>query len=366
VTRSASRFPASVPAVDLGVFQGDHIAGRRASDFPQEAVLEGLVITLAELGALDAAHDRSARHARVAWMERRAPLLARDASAPEFASDLREATTLPGGSSGWTPAVTFRTFDSSMPGAREVARATPTLSPDGIAIRCDQRSMLAFRREYEFAYDGSNGGREGNLDDGFSIVADSGAANRRACRLATRGSAIKMTTVSLRFRPVDFPLLSMRVRVVENVTGVDPTAARRGANDAAFKLWLVLRDSRGGATGETRLFGYTWNAPDARGAMPVPGTFLEALSSRRSLVVKTLPEAWLVAIGNARDGAWQEIERDLVADLARAYPGVPPEALEVVAVTIQSDSDESRGRSLSLVDHLLIRPRPRVAAAPAH
>jgi hypothetical protein len=361
VARSASLFPASVPAVHLGEYDGDHIAGRRASTFPQEAFLEAVVVTLAELGALDGRGDAKARSARKDWLQRRARFAGNGMTASEFTSDLRAPAPLPGGSSGWTPTATFRTFDATLPGAREVALATPALAPQGIAIRCDQRSMRAFRTEYEFAYDGGNGGAENNLDNGFSIVADDATESKRACRLATRGAAIKMTTVSLRFRPVDFPALDFRVRVAENVKAVDPTARRRGANDAAFKLWFVLRDARKGTAGDNMLFGYTWNAVDTAGRLIPDGAFVEALSSKRSLVVKTLPEAWLVAIGDMKSTNWQRFQRDLAADLARAYPSIPASALEVIAVTIQSDSDESNGRSLSLLDYITVAPRTRVA-----
>ena len=104
----------------------------------------------------------------------------------------------------------------------------------------------------------------------------------------------------------------------------------------------MVADTRPGAKDATRLFGYTWNAATRDGVRPANDTLLEAVSSRRSLVVTTLPEAWLIAIG-AAGAEWQEITRDLVADLRRAYPGVPLDAFEVVGITIQSDSDESRG-----------------------
>ncbi|MEQ1693313.1 MAG: hypothetical protein ABMA00_18625, partial [Gemmatimonas sp.] len=225
-----------------------------------------------------------------------------------------------------------------------------------LVLHCDQRDLGEFRREYEFIYDAGNGGREGDLLDGFSIVADKGASTGRACHLATRQSAIKMTTVSVRFRPVEYPSLSMRLRVPGNVRGVDPSLRRRGASDAAFKLWFVVVDKRPGATNATRLFGYTWNALNKDGERFIDGAFLEAVSSRRSLVVTTLPEAWLVAIGATGD-AWQDIVRDLAGDLRKAFPAVPVDAFEVVGITIQSDSDESKGTTEVYLDEVAFRPR---------
>ncbi len=366
VALSAARFPADVPSVDLGTITGDHIAGITASSFPQEAFLEAVVITLGELGALDARSDATWMDAARDWREGPGQRYAASAVAAPFAKSLRPRAPLPGGSAGWTPQATFRLLEASSQQDRGIQSMSPQAHPDGFVMRCDQRDLGEFRREYEFIYDAGNGGREGDLLDGFSIVADKGSRSGRACHLATQQSAIKMTTVSLRFRPVDYPTLSMRLRVPVNVRGVDPSLKRRGASDAAFKLWFVVVDRRPGVANATRLFGYTWNATDRDGKRPPDGGLLEAVSSRRSVVVTTLPEAWLITIGDEKVGGdWQQIVRDLSADLRRAYPGVPADAFEVVGVTIQSDSDESRGKTEVYLDEISMRPRvARASGAP--
>ncbi|MBL0173045.1 MAG: DUF3047 domain-containing protein [Gemmatimonadaceae bacterium] len=358
VALSASRFPADVPSVDLGSVRGDHIAGITASAFPQEAFLESVVITLGELGALDSTSDAAWATAQRDWRHSAGRQRAAATIAPPFATSLRARAPLPGGSAGWTPQATFRLLEASSQQDRGIRTMMLQSHPDGLILHCDQRDLGEFRREYEFIYDAGNGGREGDLLNGFSIVADKGATTGRACHLATQESAIKMTTVSLRFRPVEYPSLSMRLRVPVNVRGVDPGVRRRGASDAAFKLWFVVVDKRPGVPNATRLFGYTWNAADRDGLRPKDGSFLEAVSSRRSLVVTTLPEAWLVAIGAEKTGdAWQQITRDLAADLRKAYPNVPTDALEVVGITIQSDSDESKGKTEVYLDEIAFRPR---------
>lgn len=362
----AARFPASVPSVNLGIVNADHIAGIAASSFPQEAFMEALVVTVAELGALDPATDRKWQTAQQHWMRPENLALHAPVMAVPFKQSLRARAALPGGSAGWTPQATFRLLEADdlhkSSNAKNVRTMTPAMIPQGFAMHCDQKDLDEFRHEYEFIYDAGNGGREGDLDDGFSIVADRESSTGRACRLATRRSAIKMTTVSVRFAPVDFPTVSMRLRVIGNVQGVDPSTRKRGANDAAFKLWFVVRDTRPNAVNATKLFGYTWTAVNGDGERSPEGDLREAVSSKRSVVVKTLPEAWLITIGDPAAGAnWQRIERDLAADLKRAYPAVPVEALEVVGVTIQSDSDESRGRSEALLDEIAFRPRTFLA-----
>ena len=359
VALSASRFPQSVPAIDLGRVNGDHIAGRIASSFPQEAFFEALVITMGELGVLDAANDKNWRDAQRAWMNAHANDNA-NSKVPSFARSMRVATPLPGGTTGWTPTATFRTFDPGSMSEVEIGSVAADRFPNGIAFQCDQQDMLAFRREYEFLYDAGNGGQEGDAHNGFSIVSNKQTTSGRACHLSTRQAAIKITTVAYRFRAADYSQLDVHLRVEKNVKGVDPTARRRGANDAAFKLWFVLRDMRAGAAKTTRLFGYTWAAPDADNKMPDVGSVVEANSSRRNLIVTTLPEAWLITVGGPKaDGTWHHIQRDLFADIQRVYPGVPADSMQIVGVTIQSDSDESHGESEVLLDAVTIRPRAK-------
>ncbi len=358
VAVSAAQFPASVPAVNLGVVAGDHIAGIRASAFPQEAFLESIVVTLGELGALDSTTTETWARARRVWQTQPGHGEHSASRAPSFAQSLRPKSPLPGGSAGWTPTATFRLLEASSVQDRGIKTMTLAGTPAGLAVRCDQRNLNDYRAEYEFIYDAGNGGREGDLLDGFSMVADKGSSSGRACHLATTGSAIKMTTVSVRFRPNDFPTLSMHLRVARNVHDVDVGMHHKGANDNAFKLWFVVRDTRKGAPNATRLFGYAWTSLDREGTRPPDGGLREAASSRRSLVVTTLPEAWLVTIGDPALGdKWQQITRDLASDLRRAYPGVPVGAFEVVGVTIQSDSDESHQQTEVYLDHVTFGPR---------
>jgi hypothetical protein len=53
------------------------------------------------------------------------------------------------------------------------------------------------------------------------------------------------------------------------------------------------------------------------------------------------------------------VTRNLAADIQRAYPGIPLASLRVIAITIQSDSDDSRGETDVLLDYLTMRPQRR-------
>jgi hypothetical protein len=344
VALSSSRFPASVHAVNLGTIAADHISGRLASSFPQDAFLEAVVITVAELGGLDTA-------GRKRWTEAVQKLRGNtkddDAIAGHvapFPSSLRPQQPLPGGSTGWKPDATFSATRPVDPGGRVIRMLTPAADPNGFTFRCDQADMLAFRREYEFYYDSSNGGSENEFANGFAIVPSPESAGGRACHLASSGTAIKMTTASFQFRPVDFPQLAMRFKVVKDLSGVDAGKLRKGKNDAAFKLWLVLEDIRPEGSHERYMFGYWWPGRDASGHFARSDSLVEALSSRRNLVFSTLPEAWLITIGAQNQvGKWQDVKRNLASDIHRAFPGIPASAFKVVGITLQSDSDESHG-----------------------
>ena len=374
VTRSASRFPDALHAIDLGVLDADHIAGRLASSFPQEAFLEALVISVAEAGGLEP-ESRPAWTAGIAARARAGRSAAvLHGRVPAFDASLRAAPRAAGAATGWTPERTFHMaklaafIDADV---REMSR-----DRDGVMLRCDQRDMAAFRAEYQFSYDAGNGGSEGDTDDGFALVPDGGAAGGRACHLATRQSANKMTSIAYRFRPVAFSALRMRMRVDRTVTGVDVSTARRGRNDTPFKLWLVMRDMRESSNRRIVMLGYSWGTADATGHVAPSGALVEAASSRRHVLFSVLPEAWLVTVGGPDAlGSWQTIERDLAADIRRAYPGIPVEALQVVALTLQADSDDSHGSTEALLESLRIGPgadglhaaaagQPTVAPAP--
>lgn len=340
VALSSSFFPAGVHAVNLGTVAADHISGRLASSFPQDAFLEAVVITVAELGALDPA----TRKAWTAEVLKRGDKLAADktgARVAPFASSLRPRSPLPGGTSGWNPGATFSATRPIDAGGRTIRMLTPATDPAGVAIRCDQSDMLAFRTEYEFFYDSSNGGSENEFANGFSIAPSPGSPGDRACRLATTASAIKITTASFQFRPVDYPTLRMRFRVVKDLASVDAGKLKKGKNDAALKMWLLLEDARAG--GKHYMFGYWWPGRDVNGHFAPADSLVEALSSRRNLVFSTLPEAWLITMGTPDQvGKWQSVERNLETDIRRAFPGIPSSSLKVIGITLQSDSDETR------------------------
>ncbi|MEK7401198.1 MAG: DUF3047 domain-containing protein [Gemmatimonadota bacterium] len=377
VSVSASRFPKPVRAVDLGVVEADHILGRLASSFPQDAFLEALIVTIAELGALEPGSGESWREMLASreggglWRAMFASRADADREAqrvPPFAASLRAESSLPGGATGWTPQALYRAAGIDRFADLPVSLMDPRRQTDGVRLRCDQRNMMAFRREYEFFYDAANTGAEDDAASGWSLTAARGSSTGRACRIATTVSLARMTTAAFRFRPVDYPRLRLKVRVDRNVSGVDVTKAANGINDAALRVWLVLRDTRPSADRRMIMFGYVWAGADASGQVPPAGAVSESRTSRRNVIVTTLPEAWVVAVGGpAAEGRWETIERDLDRDLARAFPGIPVEALQVIAITLSADSDDTHGGTEAYLESLefqsgTVRPSGRVSA----
>jgi hypothetical protein len=224
---------------------------------------------------------------------------------------------------------------------------------------CDHEDMRAFRAEFAMLYDAGNGGSDNSTQNGFAMTA-ADTESGRACRLHTQRSAMKMTTVAFRFAPADFPQLAVRARVDREVTGVAPGKGGSGKNDATLKLWYVLRDERPASKGRRVLFGYTWAGTDAQGRTPAADSLMESGASRRRIGFSVLPEAWVINVGGpAARGQWTTVTRNLAADIQRAYPGIPLASLRVIAITIQSDSDDSRGESDVLLDYLTMRPQRR-------
>ena len=366
VSVSSSRFPRSVRAVNLGVVEGDHIAARLASDFPQDAFLEALIVTVAELGGLEPNSGERWREMLASrdggfWRGWFTTVADRDRDGmrvPPFEISLRAESPLPGGETGWTPEGMYRATGTDRFADLAIGVMDPRRHPEGVRLRCDQRSIAAFRREYEFYYDAGSGGTEDDPANGWSLAAARGSAGGRACRVATAGSLVRMMTPAFRFRPAEFPRLRLKARVDKNVGGVDVTKTAYGINDAALRVWLVLRDTRPSAAGRLVMLGYIWAGADANGRFPPAGSLSESRTSRFNAIFTTLPEAWVVSIGGPASGRWETVERDLERDVARAFPGIPVEALQVVAITLSADSDDTRGVSEASLESLEFQPRP--------
>lgn len=245
--------------------------------------------------------------------------------------------------------INLRDFGALIDGKR-VAPVVPREYPTGIAIVADRRRIETFRKEYEFFWeDLSPAPADENLAGGWA--ADVDAQGRVMARLNSAATSARLTSFSLRFRPRDFPRLTLELAVDENTEGADVTLGGSGRDDSAFQLWLALReidddDDRAAFDPDAPvyLFGYYWSDDDT----VAPGTIVENTYSQRDFVIARLPKTMQLALGNAEqaeDTPPKTFHQDLRRDLANAFPSLSIDRLEVIAVTFQHDSNDIEGRS---------------------
>src|ERR1700722_5431368 len=162
-------------------------------------------------------------------------------------------------------------------------------------------------------------------------------------------NSIRMTTMAYRFKPADFPALKLKIKVLHGVPGADSAYGGTGKDDSAFQVWFTLRQlkpgsdpSRVGGDETVRGFGYSRTDPDANGKMPAPGALIQNYYSNKNFVIATLPEAWQVALsgGKSNEGVWKDFSRNLEDDLKQAFPKLDVSQTEVIAITIQTDSND--------------------------
>jgi hypothetical protein len=81
--------------------------------------------------------------------------------------------------------------------------------------------------------------------------------------------------------------------------------------------------------------------------------------SEKDFVVAKLPAAKqkLIGIGKNMMGVPLLTKHDLLEDIRASYPDVDPTKAEIVAITIQHDSNDTRGKSEALFHSMVLRPR---------
>jgi hypothetical protein len=230
--------------------------------------------------------------------------------------------------------------------------------------------MTAFRKEHEFSYETTSpGGLDDRTEGGYGytpFLDDSERPPLTACQMKSNSNSIRMTSMAYRFKPMEFPALKLKLKVLQGVPGADPAFGGSGKDDSAFQVWFSFRQLRPGIDrrhvdpNETvRIFGYYWADPNASGKMPEPGDLIQNYYSNKNFVIATLPEAWQVALsgGKANEGSWKEFSRNLAEDMKKAYPKLDPAETEIIAITFQTDSNDVAGRSEALFRHLTIEPK---------
>lgn len=401
VAVSSSKFPKNIMAVDMGTFKADHLAGILSSRFNQKAFMKGLVTALAEV---DINNDK----ANLSWNSRviineanKSPIktrtyhrLSQDHIAKTYSlNEENFVNTLPF-SSTWElnhhllpkiedPADNYEVqtklppsqlrYDpyavldvQKLPDIMASTRVTPATKlnmPDAIRIDYHHKNMVHFRMDHQFNYESrSPGGLDDNEDYGY-VTADFNGESSWAL-MRSRNNSIRMTTLAYRFSPAEFSKMALKLAVTKGVQGADPVKGKTGKDDSAFQVWFTIRYGKSNGdrslvdpkNDQVFLFGYYWGDP-VNGENRKAGDIFENWYSNKNVVVATLPEAKQLLLNNPdmlKKG--MTFERNLAADLKRAFPRKNVEEMEIVAITIQHDSNDTEDSSEAYFKSLNFTP----------
>lgn len=403
VTVSSSKFPANLKAVDLGTIHADHLAGILSSRFNQKAFMKGLVNTLAELdisndennfnwntqvilSAANAHYFKDRRYYRVKSPGIVAQLGVGQEHLVELipygntyelsrqvlpklndpADNYEVKVKLPQSGLRYDP---YQVLDVAKLGdvmaGIKVNPVTRQNMPEGIRIVYDHKNMVHFRMDHQFNYESrSPGGLDDNKNFGYATAEYEYEGNKWAL-MKSENNSIRMTSLAYRFSPVEFPEMSLKLAVTKDVVGADPVKGKTGKDDSAFQVWFTIRDGR--ANGDRTvidakndkvfLFGYYYGGAVA-GENRKAGDIFENWYSNKNVVVATLPEAKQLLLNNSDMlGKIQDYKRDLAADLKRAFPDKNVQDMEIVAITIQHDSNDTSSASEAYFKHLNFLPK---------
>lgn len=393
VTVSSSRFPDYIGAVDFGVVEADHLSGVLSSRFDQKAFMDALVTSLAEVGAEDAAFNRQSRLARIVELANRGAksgklyvrtsggrthvyrstlygLSGREVAAGEKTSfewnrlllpkvndpadSYEPKARLPDNNLKYDPyaLIDLRKLMGAELATARVKPMTPREFPEGVDMTFNHKNAVHFRMDHQLNYESSvQHNADDNAVDGLNPVDRGG---RPWLQMASKGTSIRATTLAYRFKPVDYPKTTLVMNVTKPVAGADVVKGGSGKDDSAFQVWLTLRV--GNSTNDRAsidpqkdrlvLFGYYWGAKDSAKETRAGQLFENYYSNKNYPGIATLPEAKEVLLEDPKAlNKDLTLTRDLAEDLKRAFPNVRPEDLEVIAITLQHDSNDTKTES---------------------
>jgi hypothetical protein len=396
VTVSSSKFPPTLKAVDLGTLSADHLAGILSSNFNQKDFMKAIVNTMAEIQIADqknnfAINSKIILEATKLWNDKTYDRLSESngniylhkisflkpehnffpSSEKVKIKDLLELNHLlfppvNDPADDYEPKVklakTEIKFDpygvldvsqlGTIMGEVRVEPTTHTTHPNGIDITYNHTHMVHFRMDHQFSYESrSPGGLDDNPVTGYVSAKFNGEDNWALMRSVN--NSIRMTTLAYRFKPQDFPKVSLALAVTKGVKNADPVKGKTGIDDSAFQVWFSIREKN--QTGDRALvdpkkdkiimFGYYWGDP-IPGESRKPGDVFEDWYSNKNLVFTTLPESKMLLLNDdSMLGKPQNFQRNLFEDFKKAFPGRKVEDMEIVAITIQHDSNDAKDSS---------------------
>jgi hypothetical protein len=401
VTVTSSKFPERLMAIDLGTIKADHLAGILSSRFNQKSFMKGLINALAELNISNTANNfawnskviiraansspiKTKTYYRLAESNLAKMYSLKGENFVEFipfsstwelnmnllpkandpADNYEVRTKLPQSQLRFEP---YNVLDvQKIPDIlsnQRVSPATRSNLPDGIRIEYNHKNFVHFRMDHQFNYESrSPGGLDDNAEFGYSTSEFEGSGPWALMR--SKNNSIRMTTLAYRFSPVEFSKMNLRLAVTKGVHGADPVKGKTGKDDSAFQVWLSVRQDRSNNDRTTVdpkndkvfLFGYYWGDP-VSGENRRAGTIYENWYSNKNVVVATLPEAKQLLLNDQKMlGKAQTYERNIARDIKQAFPDKNIEEIEIVAITIQHDSNDSGDSSEAFFKSLSFTP----------
>ncbi len=247
---------------------------------------------------------------------------------------------------------------------KEIDPITPETHPSGISIIFDHKRLIDFRREYQFNYEDSTPvAADDNDSNGWNPTLvknrETGKEELMA-KLSSRGTSSRLTSYSMRFKPADFPKMSLDLQVNNDVKGADVLFGGSGKDDSAFQVWFTLRElapgqdrSRFSEDGNPKIFGHYWG-DQISGVSLRSGEVYENYYSKKNYLVAVLPEAkqLLLEYGSENLGKRKLYKRNLLVDLKAAYPNMDTDNIEIIGITFQHDSNDTEGDSEALFKSL--------------
>jgi hypothetical protein len=259
--------------------------------------------------------------------------------------------------------INLRELDKIMKG-KKITPVNAANYPQGLRIIYDHRRVSEFRKEYQMNYESTAPLMSDDSEtSGWATVLDENK-NIRA-KLVSTNSSIRMTTYALRFKPQEFPFIHFDLKVSKGVSGANVLFGGSGKDDSAFQIWFTLRElkpntdrSKLDSSEKMRLFGYYFG-DQVKGTVIKNDEVYENYYSKKNFIIAVLPEAKQIPIGVAPDDLRKSIitTKNFLADLSRAFPDFNPENFEVVGITLQHDSNDTKGSSEAYFKEINFLPK---------
>lgn len=254
--------------------------------------------------------------------------------------------------------INLRNIDKLMKGS-SIHPIKPENYPEGINIIYDHQTPKYFRDEYKFNYETSSSiGPDNNAKSGW--ISHLNSEGKVVAKLSSNKTSIRLTSYGMRFMPKDFKTMKLGLKVTNNVTGANVLYGGSGDDDSAFQVWYTIRINKPGVDrtkfdkeAEALIYGYYWG-DKVKGKTLVDNEIYENYYSKKNFIIAVLPPAKQYLIGHKEEdlGKYNDYTFNLYDNLKKAFPKHNVDEMEVVGITIQHDSNDTKNDSESFFSYL--------------